>query len=109
MIRPIQMVAAEFGVAVEQLTIWVDRRWLRPSGRGQDLAFDDADLARLRMIVDFRRDLAIDDETMPVVLDLLDRLHATRTRLRSVLQAVAEMPEAAQAVIVSRIAGETDP
>jgi hypothetical protein len=60
------------------------------------------------MILDFHRDLAIDDEAMPVVLALLDRLHAARARLRIVLQGVAELPESAQAAILLRMQGEAD-
>ena len=61
--------------------------------------------ARIRMILDFHRDLAIDDEAMPVVLDLLDRLHAARAQLRDVLLGVAELPESEQAAILHRMQG----
>ena len=60
------------------------------------------------MILDFHRDLAIDDEAMPVVLDLLDRLHAARAQLRVLLQGVAELPEPAQSAILRRMQGETE-
>jgi hypothetical protein len=60
------------------------------------------------MILDFHRDLAIDDEAMPVVLDLLDRLHAVRTHLRSVLEAVTDLPEPVQGLVLRRIQGEAD-
>src|ERR1700730_8173731 len=96
----LQHVAAEIGVTVEDLRIWIDRRWGLPSRSGADLAFDDADRARIRMILDFHRDLAIDDEAMPVVLDLIDRLHAARAQLRAVLEAVAALLEPAAAVIL---------
>jgi chaperone modulatory protein CbpM len=68
--------------------------------------FTAADRARLRMIAEFERDLAIDEEAMPVVLDLLDRLYAARARLRSVMRAVAELPETAQIAVVARLQGE---
>ena len=99
-------VAMEIGVTVEDLSGWIDRGWVLPSVSGGQMAFDDADRARIRMILDFHRDLAIDDEAMPVVLDLLDRLHAARAQLRSVLQGVAELPESAQGAVLSRIKGE---
>lgn len=106
--RALHRVATETGVTVEELTLWIDRRWVLPSGSGPDLAFDDADRARIRMIVDFHRDLAIDDEAMPVVLGLLDRLHATRARLRTILEELADLPEAIRSKILQRLLGEDE-
>ena len=104
--RTLHRVAAEIGVTVEDLSVWIDRRWVLPSRCGSDLAFDDADRARIRMILDFHRDLAIDDEAMPVVLDLLDRLHAARAQLRMVLQGVADLPDPARRTVLQRLNGE---
>lgn len=101
--RSIAHIATEVGVAIEDLTVWVERRWVLPARRGKELAFDTADLARIRMIMDFHDDLAIDDETMPVVLDLIDRLHAARASLREVLKAITELPESEQASILRAI------
>jgi chaperone modulatory protein CbpM len=106
--RSLYHVATEIGVTVEELTGWIERRWVLPSRQGAELAFDEVDLARIRMILDFHRDLAIDDEVMPIVLDLLDRLHAARAQLRAVLQGVAELPESAQTAILRRTRGETE-
>jgi chaperone modulatory protein CbpM len=106
--RSLHYVAAEIGVTVEDLSGWIERRWVLPVRPGRNPAFDDADRARIRMILDFHRDLAIDDEAMPVVLDLLDRLHAARARLRSVMEAVAALPEPEQTMILRKIQGETE-
>jgi chaperone modulatory protein CbpM len=106
--RSLHYVATEVGVTVEDLTGWVERRWVLPVRSGQDFAFDDADRARIRMILDFHRDLAIDDEAMPVVLDLIDRLHAARAQLRAVLQGVAELSEPAQSAVLRRMQGEAE-
>src|SRR5947208_1143717 len=106
--RSLQYVAAEIGVTVEDISGWVERRWVLPVRSGNDPAFDDADRARIRMILDFHRDLAIDDEAMPVVLDLIDRLHAARAQLRTVLEAVAVLPEPAQSVILRKMQGEQE-
>jgi chaperone modulatory protein CbpM len=106
--RSLHYVAAEIGVTVEDITGWIERRWVLPVRSGKEPAFDDADRARIRMILDFHRDLAIDDEAMPVVLDLVDRLHATRAQLRAVLEAVAALPEPAQTVILRKMQGEAE-
>jgi chaperone modulatory protein CbpM len=104
----LELVASEAGIAVKDLTVWVERRWVRPVSWGGELSFDEADLARLRLIVEFHRDLAIDDEAMPVVLDLIDRLHATREQLRKVLHAVGDMPLSAQIALLARIRGDQE-
>lgn len=104
----VQQIATEFGVGADEVAIWVERRWVLPVPGGGDFVFDDADRARCRMIVEFRRDLAIDDEAMPVVLDLVDRLHAARAELRRVLEAVAELPEAHRTGILARLRGGAD-
>src|SRR5258708_210063 len=106
--RSLQYVATEIGVTVEDLSGWVERRWVLPVRSGKDFAFDAADRARIRMILDFHRDLAIDDEAMPVVLALLDRLHAARAQLRNVLRGVAELPESAQTAVLQRMQGEAE-
>ena len=106
--RTLHVVATEIGVTVEDLTGWIERRWVLPARSGKNPAFDDADRARIRMILDFHRDLAIDDEAMPVVLDLVDRLHAARAQLRAVLEAVAALPEPEQTAILLKIQGETE-
>jgi chaperone modulatory protein CbpM len=103
---PLDRLAAECGVAVDELTIWVERRWVLPGRSGAELLFSDADRARLRMIVEFRRDLAIDDEAMPVVLDLVDRLHGARAQLRRVLEAIADLPGPERGRVLGRLRGE---
>lgn len=106
MSRTLHHVAKEAGITVEDLTGWIERRWVLPIRTGGDLAFDEVDRARIRMILEFHRDLAIDDEAMPVVLDLLDRLHAVHAQLRSVLEGITELPESEQISILRHIQGE---
>ena len=107
MTSKLEQLSVAYGVGVDEIKLWVQRRWIRPARCDGALAFTDADVARLRMIVEFHRDLAIDDEAMPVVLDLLDRLHAARARLRSVLEALAELPEAEQVTVLRHMGEET--
>jgi hypothetical protein len=45
---------------------------------------------------------------MPVVLDLVDRLHATRAQFRAVLEAVAALPEPERAMILRKMQGGTE-
>ncbi len=108
MTRDLDHLAAQIGVSAEEVTIWVERRWVLPAECGGALEFSDADRARLRMIAEFRRDLGIEDESMPVVLDLIDRLHGVRERLRNVLNALRGLPVSEQEAFLRRMAGDND-
>ncbi|MBM3540315.1 MAG: hypothetical protein FJX55_21145, partial [Alphaproteobacteria bacterium] len=66
----------------EELVLWVERRWVLPLQQDGDFVFSEADIARVQMIIDLRRDMGIDDEAMPVVLDLLDKLYGVRRQMR---------------------------
>ena len=89
----------------EELVLWVERRWVLPLRQEGDLVFSDADIARVQMIIDLRRDMGIDDEAMPVVLDLLDKLYGVRRQMRELLSAVGELPEAQRDMLMRRISG----
>lgn len=80
------------GATPEVVQRFVAEGWVRPERRGGDFVFGAIDLARVRLIVELRGALAVEDGTLPVVLSLLDQLHATRRQLRRVLAAVG--PEA---------------
>lgn len=79
-------------ISSAQLTVLVERHWLRPRHEGNGFVFSEADVARLELICDLREDLALDDEAMPVVLSLLDTVYALRRRLRVLAEAIADLP-----------------
>ena len=53
-------------------------------------------IARVRLICALRFDMEVEEETLPVVLDLIDQLHATRDRLHRLSQAVLAQDEGSQ-------------
>ena len=74
------------GVSAEELERWVDERLLVPEAGG----FAEADLARARLIVELRRDFALDEEALPLVLSLLDQVYALRRQVRALCDALQE-------------------
>jgi chaperone modulatory protein CbpM len=77
------------GLKPEDLRRWIDNAWVRPDGTPGEYRFQDIDVARLRLIVELRDDLGLDEGAMPVVLSLLDQLYETRRqmlRLRRVIE-----------------------
>jgi chaperone modulatory protein CbpM len=82
------------GVRATELRAWIEEGWVRPEHERGVLIFREIDVARVRLIHDLRRDLAIGDDTLPVVLSLLDQIYAMRRRLRAVNDAIAAQPPA---------------
>ena len=76
-----------------ELTAWVERRWVRPRTEAEGLLFDEADEARVVLICELRHDLMVNDESMPLVLDLLDQLYAARRALHGIQDTVRGLPE----------------
>jgi len=83
-------------VTATELTLWVERHWIRPQHEGGGYLFSEADVARLELICDLRQDLALDDEAMPVVLSLLDSVYGLRRRLRVLAEAIGHLPPEAR-------------
>jgi chaperone modulatory protein CbpM len=88
-----------------ELHTWVERGWVRPEGTEPDWVFQEIDVARVRLIHDFRHAMAVSEETMPLVLSLLDQIYALRGQMRAVARAVEGQPEAVRAAILAALRG----
>ncbi len=80
-------------VEAGELRHWIEQSWVRAEILDQGYGFHEVDVARIRLIRELTRELAIDEEAMPVVLGLLDQVYALRRRLRLVQAAIAQQPE----------------
>ena len=77
-----------------ELARWVELGWVAPIGRERgEPAFSDLDVARVCMICDLVHDLAVEEETVPLVLSLLDQVYALRRQLGALTAAVQRQPE----------------
>jgi chaperone modulatory protein CbpM len=103
--KPLAEVLAICGIERDELSLWIERRWVMPLVTDGDYLFNEADVARAQMIAEFRRDLALDDEAMPLVLDLVDQLHSTRRRFRQLVEIICELPEEQCEAILQRLDG----
>jgi len=77
----------------QELTVWVERGWVRPEGEGPAWEFQEIDVARVRLIHDLRHCMDIGEDAIPLVLSLLDQVYELRAQLRSVLRAVEAQPD----------------
>ena len=90
--RTLNQVLAEFEISRQELELWIEESWVLPEREGEDFAFDEIDVARLRLIAELRRDLAVNDEAVPLILHLIDELHLLRNCLAALGSALDELP-----------------
>jgi chaperone modulatory protein CbpM len=77
-----------------ELTQWVEAGWVTPERPGpEEPQFSDLDVARVCLICDLRHDLAVEEETVPLVLSLLDQLYAVRRQMNALTAAIREQPD----------------
>jgi chaperone modulatory protein CbpM len=109
-----------------ELTAWVVRGWVQPARPDPDRAdpdradpdradpdpadadaatwdFLEIDVARVRLIHDLRRSMEIAEETMPLVLSLLDQIYDLRGTLRDVLRALETQPEPVRTSVLAAL------
>ena len=90
----------------DALRRWIDLGWVLPQQNSDSLDFDAADVARVRLICELHYELRIEEDSMTVVLSLMDQLYATRRKLGVLLSAVEAQPEEVRARIAERVRGE---
>lgn len=81
------------GLRRETLHVWVERGWIAPVREGSAYRFREIDVARIRLIEEFRTELDIGEDAMDVVLPLIDQVHGLRRELRRLADAVSAQPE----------------
>jgi chaperone modulatory protein CbpM len=79
------------GLDPRDLDRWISNAWVRPAGPNEGRLFREIDVARVRLIVELRDDMQVNEEALPIVLHLLDQLHDTRRRMRDVADALAQI------------------
>jgi chaperone modulatory protein CbpM len=94
MIDEAEIVARLNGVTVERLRIWVQRGWVRPLMREGAQRFTETDAARAALIQDLQDAIGFDEDTVPVVLKLIDQIHGLRRELRTLVEALDRQPDA---------------
>ncbi|MDO8420644.1 MAG: chaperone modulator CbpM [Parvibaculum sp.] len=91
-----------------ELTTWIERRLVRPEPAGEgegEWVFHEIDVARVHLIYDLRRNLDVPDDTLPLLLSVLDQLYDLRRKLNAVNVLVddhpAELRDAIRAILKS--------
>ena len=90
----------------DALQRWIDLGWVLPQQNDDSLDFDAADVARVRLICELHYELRIEEDSMTVVLSLMDQLYAARRKLGALLSAVESQPEEVRARIAKFVMDE---
>ena len=69
---------------VETVEAWIEAGWLAPREGGEG-RLSEIDLARAQLIHDLKHDLGVNDEAVPIILDLIDQVHGLRRAMREML------------------------
>lgn len=83
----------------DELRGWIEEGWVRPLRAGEDWSFAEVDVARVALILEIRGEFAIDDEGLPLVLNLIDQVYALRRQMRRLCEALSGQPDEVQAML----------
>ena len=92
------------GLDAEELRHWIAEQWVRAEESERGFFFYEVDVARVRLIRELRHELAIGDEAIPVILQLLDQVYALRRRLRRLCEAIDAQPLEARDAVRAHLA-----
>ncbi|MDO8884208.1 MAG: hypothetical protein U0934_04290 [Pseudotabrizicola sp.] len=102
-----EVIAAVPGLTRTRLVAFIETEVVVPlrreDGAVSALVFRQVDVARMTMLCNLAEDLELDDATLPVVIALIDKLHATRQDLLAITRAVAAEPPDVRARIGSAV------
>jgi chaperone modulatory protein CbpM len=79
--------ALQARINAHTMDAWLEAGWLAPRRNDDGTQYSEIDLARAHLIEDLK-DLGINDEGVPVILDLVDQLHGLRRVLRELLSTI---------------------
>lgn len=103
MISETELIDAIERLEADALRRWIDLGWVLPEQDSESLCFDPSDVARVRLICELHYELRIEEDSMSVVLSLMDQLYAVRRSLRELVSAVETQPEKVRAHIAALV------
>jgi len=86
-----------------ELRRWVEKGWVVPERRDGEFWFREIDVARVQLVIEMRRDLAIAEDGIPTVLSLVDQVYGLRNQLRQLGEAIQAQPGDVRKVIADRL------
>ncbi len=109
MLWSLEQVITEVEVDETEINRWIAQSWVLPIEEEGQLLFDEVDRARIRLIVELRRDLEVNDAAVPVVLRLIDQVHGLHRAIGDLHEAIEALSAEARQELESRLREITEP
>lgn len=77
--RNVEEASSSCGVPSEEILFFIEQEWVFPAG-GQEF-LDSEDVARIHLISELRNEFGVNDDSMPIILNLLDQLNRMHLEL----------------------------
>lgn len=74
---------------LDQIFIYecIEREWIIPSNTEEKL-LDQEDIARILLIKDLKEVFEVNDESIPIILHLIDQIHGLKSRLSHYMKSI---------------------
>ena len=76
---PLHEASQSCGVSSELIIRFISFEWIKPAERAEEVEehylFDEEDIARVRLIFNLQNDFGVNDESIPIILNLIDQLN----------------------------------
>jgi len=95
-------------LTTRSLRLWVKLGWVFPSLGPHGYVFEEIDIARIELIRQLKRDFAVSNDMVPIVLSLLDQIHGLRHELSSLARAVEAQHQDIQQDIIAMLNDNLD-
>jgi chaperone modulatory protein CbpM len=92
---------ATLGAQATDVHSWIEAGWVQAQGAPERYLFGEMDVARVRLIVELRYELHVEEDTLPLVLSLLDQVYGLRRQLSSLADAVNRQPDEVRKAIAA--------
>ncbi|MBN1869516.1 MAG: hypothetical protein JW847_02925 [Candidatus Omnitrophica bacterium] len=71
---------AQYDLNEKLIVTCLEQEWIIPVN-SEAQTFDQEDVARLLLINDLKSELGVNDEAVPIILDLIDQIHSLKHRV----------------------------
>ncbi len=87
----------------DELGRWIEAALVRAEGASGAWEFHEIDVARIRLILELRHELEIEERSLPVVLSLVDQLYDMRRRMARLNEALGDVPPEIRAALLAKL------
>jgi chaperone modulatory protein CbpM len=78
----IEEVCMSWGIKEEIILRYIEEDWIRPADYEHRL-LDEEDMARIKLIFELTEEWGVNDEAVPIILNLVDQLNLLHRKLRT--------------------------